>query len=375
MHILLEVITLIVVIVVLILVHELGHFIVAKLSGMRVDEFGIGYPPRALTFGKIGETEYTLNWLPFGGFVRIYGEDGAVEEGKSSRAFNTKPRILQALTLIAGIVMNVLFAYVLIMICLSIGTEQVITTAAQEATAKNIQVAIAEVVPGGPAAQAGFMAGDVIESATSTSKTLGINYDGTMPGGYITLIGTDTDLNPITFLIDRNGKMLSITATPKVGSIPSAPTRPGFGVAIVNIGVIKTPLSQVPLLGLQNIWNETSATGVGLYDFFKSIVLFKADFSQVSGPIGIAGIVGQAASNGIAALLSLTALISINLALINLIPIPALDGGRLLFVIIEAIIRRPINPKIAERVNMVGFGLLLLLMVVVSAHDIWNLVK
>src|ERR1700733_10588920 len=108
MAILLEIVTFLIVIVVLILVHELGHFIVAKLSGMRVDEFGIGYPPRALTLGKIGETEYTLNWLPFGGFVRIYGEDGLSETEATPRAFSSKPRILQALVLIAGIVMNVL---------------------------------------------------------------------------------------------------------------------------------------------------------------------------------------------------------------------------------------------------------------------------
>ena len=375
MHIFLEIITFIIVIVVLILVHEIGHFIVAKLSGMRVDEFGIGYPPRALTIGKIGETEYTLNWLPFGGFVRIYGEDGLEETEATPRAFSSKPRILQALTLIAGIVMNVLFAYILIMICLTIGTQQVISNPAQLATAKDVQVAFVAVLPNGPGGEAGIMPGDIIEGATSTMKTVAINYDGQNPLAYSTLIAEDNDANPITFLVDRNGKMISITATPKVGSIPSEPTRPGFGVGIANVGVIKTPIAQVPFQAAEVVWNEVTATASGLYDFLKSIVIFKADFSQVSGPIGIAGIVGQASADGLAALLSLTALISINLALINLIPIPALDGGRLLFVIIEAIIRRPINPKIAERVNMVGFALLLLLMVVVSAHDIWNLVK
>lgn len=113
----------IVVIVALILVHELGHFIAAKLSGMRVDEFGLGYPPRALVLGKVGETLYTLNWLPFGGFVKIFGEDG----GAGSRAFSTRPRILQAIVLFAGIAMNLVFAYVLITGALISGTPRALS--------------------------------------------------------------------------------------------------------------------------------------------------------------------------------------------------------------------------------------------------------
>src|SRR3989344_6842894 len=107
----------ILVIVALIVVHEFGHFVVAKWAGMRVDEFGLGYPPRAATLGKVGETEITLNWLPFGGFVKIYGEDPSTELGAGGpdpRAFGARPRILQALVLVAGVAMNLLLAYVLI---------------------------------------------------------------------------------------------------------------------------------------------------------------------------------------------------------------------------------------------------------------------
>jgi regulator of sigma E protease len=374
MHIFLEIITFLVVIIVLILVHELGHFIVAKLSGMRVDEFGIGYPPRALTLGKIGDTEYTLNWLPFGGFVRIYGEDGTEEGGDNRGAFNAKPRILQALTLVAGIVMNLIFAYILITATLIMGTQQIIPHS-EEASSTSPTIMFAAITPGGPADAAGFQAGDFIKKATIITKTEGIGYSGTDPEGLFALIGIDSTLSPIQFSVDRNGKMLTLTATPKLKVIAGAASRPGIGVEIVEVGVIKTPWKQAPLLGLQETWNLTTETTTGLYNFFKDIVLFKANLSQVSGPIGIASDVGQASANGLAALLGLTALISVNLALINLIPIPALDGGRLLFVIIEAIIGRPLNPKIAERVNAVGFALLILLMVVVSAHDIYTLIK
>jgi regulator of sigma E protease len=390
MHIVLEIITFLIVIVVLILVHELGHFIVAKLSGMRVDEFGIGYPPRALTIGKIGETEYTLNWLPFGGFVRIYGEDGGeaqkvaaetIIEGEEmeslpvmdmSRSFVAKPRILQALVLVAGVTMNIILAYVLITASMVMGSQQVVQYG-QENGAKNLSLAFESVRPGSPAAEAGFMAGDIVKSTTIKTAAVGIGYTGTNPEGFATLTSLDKDLSPMVIVVDRNGKMLTINVTPKLKVIPGSPSQPAIGVEVVEVGVVKIPFKDAITQGATETWGATKATAVGLYDFFKNIVLFKADLSQVSGPIGIAGVVGQASANGLSALLSLVALISINLALINLLPIPALDGGRLLFVIIEAIIRRPLNPKIAERVNMVGFVLLILLMVVVSAHDIFKL--
>jgi regulator of sigma E protease len=378
MHIVLEVITFVVVIVVLILVHEIGHFIVAKLSGMRVDEFGIGYPPRALTIGKIGETEYTLNWLPFGGFVRIYGEDGVLQEGEKSepaRAFGARPKILQALVLIAGVTMNIILAYVLVTTSMVIGSQQVVTYG-QENGAKDLSIAFAAVTPGGPAAQAGFQAGDEIKSITVKSSGVGLNYNGANPAALVAMTQNDTDLSPMVMSVNRNGKLLTLTVTPQLKpAMADAPAHPAIGVEVVEVGVVRTSFKDALSSGAVETWGATQQTAVGLYQFFKGIVTLKANLSQVTGPVGIAGIVGQATANGFSALLSLMALISINLAIINLLPIPALDGGRLLFVIIEAIIRRPLNPKIAERVNMVGFTLLILLMVVVTGHDIFNLFR
>jgi regulator of sigma E protease len=373
MAIFVEIIIFLIVIIVLILVHELGHFIVAKLSGMRVDEFGFGYPPRALLLGKIGETEYTLNWLPFGGFVKIFGEEETTGED-SERAFVSKPRILQALTLLAGIVMNVLFAWILFTVVLVLGTPQELSQD-QISTAKDVNIAFASVIPGSPAAKAGFMAGDEIKNAEIVTKEIGISYSGMNPLGLSTLISDDTSDSPMVFTVDRDGKTLTLTVTPVAKIVPGAPSRAGIGVVIVVIGTVKTSLKLAPFKGAELTWEVTKETFVGLVEFFKGIFTFKADLSEVTGPIGIANAVGQAATNGLSELLSLTALISVNLALINLLPIPALDGGRLLFVIIEAITRKPINPRIAERINMVSFALLILLMVVISAHDIYTLVK
>ncbi len=382
MPIFIEVITFLVVILVLILVHEVGHFIVAKLSGMRVDEFGIGLPPHVLTFGKIGDTSYTLNWLPFGGFVRIFGENGSEQEAvvtenaevkeKENRSFTAKPRMLQALVLVAGIVMNLLFAYILINVSEVMGTQQLLEYG-HEGAAKNIALEFTSVTPGSPAALAGLKAGDKVTNATIIYGAFGVGYSQTNPLGLSTLISTDTKNAPIQFSIVRGTVAQKITVIPKENVIAGSPTRPAIGVSISEVGTVKIPVLQAPVYSAKVFWNMLSQTAMGLITFFKGIVTFKANLSQVSGPIGIAGIVGQASANGLAELLSLSALISINLALINIIPLPALDGGRLLFVIIEAITRKQISPKIAERVNVAGFVLLILLMVVVSAHDIFNL--
>ncbi len=383
MGIITEILIFLVVIVVLILVHELGHFIVAKICGMRVDEFGIGYPPRALTIAKIGETEYTLNWLPFGGFVRIYGEDGNDEAKKENgsiegdtlpkrRSFTAKPRILQALTLIAGIAMNWIFAFILITITLVIGTPQPIS-AQQVPLATNVYLAVDSVNPGSPAVKDGFQEGDEIKNSTILNSTLRISYNGTNPSALSTLIASDASSSPMAFVIERNGKTITITAAPVKGAVVGDPSRVGFGFALASVGTIKTAIGKAPLQGLELTWNATERTAQGLWTLLKGLVTFSANLSQVAGPVGIAGAIGQASAQGLSALLSLSALISINLAIVNLIPIPALDGGRLLFVIIESITRKPIPSRISERVNAIGFALLILLMVIITGHDIWNL--
>lgn len=355
----------IVVLVALILVHEFGHFVAAKLSGMRVDEFGIGYPPRAWGM-KRGETEYTVNWLPFGGFVRIFGEDEEAA-GNNPRAFFRKPRVIQALVLLAGILMNLVFAYLLLVITLSMGAPRVLE-ADQVAITPDAYVLVSSVLPDSPAKEAGFAPGDHVVSATAGEHV----FESADSAAFSAYVGSQT--GPITFVLkDSKGVERTITATPRVGIDPTAPDRSVLGVGVASVGTVITPWYKAPLEGLTLTWDLTRNTAVGLVSFFASIFTFSADLSQVSGPIGIAGAVGDASQNGLAALLTLTALISINLALINFLPIPALDGGRLLFVIIEAIIRRPLPRSFQNTVNAVGFAFLILLMLVVTASDIFKI--
>ena len=353
------------VIVALIVVHELGHFIVAKLSGMRVDEFGLGYPPRAMTIATVGETSYTLNWLPFGGFVKIYGEDG---EGAGPRSFSKRPRILQALVLLAGISMNLLFAYVLITAALIMGTPQALSES-EVANARSVELMVANVLPGTPASLAGLLPGDSILGA---KHSIG-EWHAADPKSFSAFVASSGG-GAITLQIIRNGSEDVVTVTPKESVVATDPSRFALGVEVATVGIVAVSFSDAIIKGATLTWGAIYLTAVGLWHFFYSVFTLSANFSQVAGPVGIAGAVGSASAQGFVNLLSIMAITSIKLALINHVPVPALDGGRLLFVLIESIIRRPIKANVANSINAVGFAFLILLMVVVTAHDIFKIV-
>lgn len=359
----------ILVLVALIVVHEFGHFVVAKLSGMRVDEFGIGYPPK-IWGKKFGGTEYTLNWLPFGGFVKIFGEDPEPGAARDPKAFSSKPRILQAAVLVAGIAMNLFFAYLLITATLFLGTTRALTS--EEAkSAPDAMLAVASVLPDSPAARAGLVQGDIILSVESVEGS----YTGAEPERFTALVNENQAGIPVSLSVKHGAETKEIEVTPATNVIPGSPDRLALGVGLATIGTVSVSLFEAPLEGAILTWELTKQTAVALVHFFGGLFTFTADLSQVAGPVGIAGAVGDASSNGLASLLSITALISINLALINVLPVPALDGGRLLFVIIEAITRKPIKPSFANAFNTAGFALLILLMLVVTASDIFRIVS
>ncbi|MDP2593909.1 MAG: M50 family metallopeptidase, partial [bacterium] len=352
-----------------------GHFVVAKWAGMRVDEFGLGYPPRAAKVGQVGETEITLNWLPFGGFVKIYGEDGTKEGPPDPRAFGARPRILQALVLVAGVAMNFFFAYVLITGALVAGTPRALAPE-EVSRATDAALAVSGVLPDSPAARAGFSVGDTIILATDANGSWRANDPASFSDFVAASDGPSgtRGLRPITLTIKHNGQEQTLTVIPVAGLVANDETRYALGIEIATIGTVSLSLPQAVIDGAQLTWGATMLTAVGLWHFFYGIVTGHADLSQVAGPVGIAGVVGSASTNGLGALLAIVAIISINLALINLIPIPALDGGRLLFVIIESIVRRPIKPSVARAVNAASFVLLILLMLVVTANDIYRIV-
>ncbi len=361
----------IVVIVALIVVHEFGHFVAAKMAGMRVDEFGLGYPPRALVITKKGETLYTLNWLPFGGFVKIYGEDPSTKTSEgvgAGRAFSDKNRLLQAIVLVAGVAMNFLFAYVLVTSALVAGTPRALSES-EAMNARNAELAVARVLPSSPAERAGLLPGD---SFISAKDSMG-EWRSVDPQSFSAFIAASNG-ETITLTVKRSGEMRTIAATPDTLVAAADPSRYALGVEVATIGVVSlSPIAAV-MEGAHLTWEVTKLTAVGLFHFFLGVLTLSADLSQVAGPVGIAGVVGDASLQGLGNLLSIMAIISINLALINLIPVPALDGGRLLFVLIESVTRRPIKAVVARAMNAAGFAFLILLMLVVTAHDIFKIV-
>lgn len=356
----------IVILVVLILAHEFGHFIAAKRTGVRVDEFGIGFPPR-LYGRKVGETEYTLNAIPFGGFVKIFGEDPAsvaADSLDSGRSMAAKPRLVQASIIAAGVAFNVILAWLLLSLGFGIGMPTSAESIPAGARFKNPELTITAVLPDSPAAQAGLKPGDRIRSLTAGEKRIVDPTAEEVQEFVAAHAGTPVDIS-----FRRGDEFKDIDITPAAGVVAD---RPAVGIALDLIGTATLPPHRALWEGAKTTADLTALTAVGIAQFFKTLFIGAASFDEVLGPVGIVktGIVGSAIEFGFVHVLMLASIISINLAIINLIPFPALDGGRLLFLLIEGIKRSPINPKIITAANGAGFVLLLILMVLITYHDI-----
>lgn len=348
----------IIILAVLIFVHELGHFLVAKWRGIRVDEFALGFPPKIYS-KKVGETTYALNLIPFGGYVKIFGEDPDAESmagPDSSRSFVNKSAWTKIAVLVAGVSANVILAWLLFSISFMSGMTGGIGEVDPQYV-ENERVIVTSVLPESPAAEAGFAAGDEIRNYPTVEE--------------IQELIKGSEGSALSFDITSGTEEKTIEVVPEQGVVEGADY--GIGISMDLVGDIRLPVHLAFYHGLRMTWDMARATIVGLGGFLADIFTGDADFASVAGPVGIAGLVGEARELGWAYLLSFTAFISLNLAVLNLLPFPALDGGRILFVIIEAIKRSPIKPAVANTVNAIGFGLLILLMVVVTVKDILKL--
>lgn len=362
-----SIIIFLIILLVLVIAHEFGHFIVAKRSGIRVDEFAFGFPPKLFSVKK-GETTYAFNALPIGGYVKIYGEDPTQElEGDISRSFSHKPRVIQSLVILAGITANIIVAWILFTAILTIGMQ---TSVDGNTFGKlsDVQVMTTQVVGGSPAAKAGLTAGDVLVSLRDDVSKESVQV--TTPDDVTAFVSAHGD-RQIILTVARKGVREDIAVIPKEGV--SASGKPAIGIAMDEAGMLKLPLHLAVLEGAVKTYDYTVSTAIGIFDFLYQTVTGHANFKEVSGPVGIVGAVGDAAKLGFVNVLFFAALISINLAVINLIPFPALDGGRFFFILIEGIIRRPLPAKLTSWTNTIGFAALMLLMLVVTYHDIVKL--
>lgn len=421
------VIIFIIILGVLIFVHELGHFLVARRNGIRAEEFGFGFPPRIIgvqtwrekELEKIAEEEkidvkvqdivseegeiiketitdekkeidvisskrkwrwvwgrqdasednpqhgtvYSLNWIPLGGFVKIKGEDG---ENKDKDSFASKGAWTRTKVLAAGVIMNFVLAWILISFCLMIGIPEPVE---EGTTRSDSKIQISEIIPDSPAKQMGIKIGDEIlkeQVSVSGEKIQIANIEKLQE--YINA----NKGKEITLQIKRGDEILKLQGTPRT----DYPENQGpLGIAMAETAIYKYPWYQSFWKGLLILFDLIVAMLVALYGIIKSLLYGKTVGIEVAGPVGIAVLTKQATELGLVYILQFVAILSINLGIINALPFPALDGGRILFIIIEKIKRSPVSQKTEQAFHAIGFALLIILMLVITFRDILNVIK
>ncbi|MDD5606360.1 MAG: M50 family metallopeptidase [Candidatus Pacebacteria bacterium] len=342
-------------IILLIVIHELGHFLLAKKFGVRVEEFGIGIPPRI--YGKkIGETIYSLNWLPIGAFVKIYGEE---EKIKDPRSFSEKPIWQRFFIIAAGVINFWLVAFILLTFMAKTGMPGVIED--QDIKAENPKVQIIYIQENSPAQLSGLKTEDTIKKIQDQeiNKVIDVQEKTKQYLG-----------QEVSLLIERQGELINTLVFLRESDEEGA-----LGVGLVRTGIKKYSWYQAPVHGFSMTAKVTSTILINLSDAFYRLITKKpmSDEFEVVGPIGIGVLAFQSLEKGLIDYLWLIVLISISLAIFNLLPIPALDGGRLLFLVIEKIKGKPINNNLEKKLIGVSFIILLGLFFLIVLRDILKL--
>jgi regulator of sigma E protease len=327
----------------LIFFHELGHFAVAKKVGIQVNEFAIGFGPKIFGIRK-GETLYSLRILPLGGFVKMAGMDPDEEDFKNNeRGFNRKSLWARAAVLFAGSFMHVILAIIIFFLMgIAIGIPVDVST----------EPIIGDLVAGGPAASSGIMPGDRI-----------IALDGQKIESWNQLAELihQKPNQTIKMDVERNNEVLTFAVIPEeneqgegmIGIAPSVITKKLGLLSAIKFGFVQT----IALIGL-------------LFEGLKMIISGQAEGGGLVGPVGVAQMIGTAARSGLFYLMNLAALLSVNFAIINLLPIPALDGGRILLLGVEAVRRKPIDPNKEGIIHFIGFVIIILLSLLITYKDI-----
>jgi regulator of sigma E protease len=375
----LTIITFLVVLSILVLFHEFGHFIVAKKSGIKVEEFGLGLPPR-IWGKKIGETIYSLNALPIGGFVKLEGDEISEAEKKSGlheHAFFAKSKKVRAAVIVAGVTMNIILA---VLAFSFVYTKTGIPT-------ETNKVKIIGLAPNSPAEAAGLKVDDYIFKVNGTEITSTDSFIGTtkeLSDQPIKLEIIREKDNPCTAQILGaipgiemfcTGDRLVLTVTPRAN--PPAGEGP-LGVVISSIEPMFYPLWQmIPKSIVEGFKEAFSWLSLIIFQLGGMIgQLFRGQVPQdVAGPVGILQVTGTVMKAGWLSVIQFMGILSVNLAVMNILPLPALDGGRLLFIVVEAITRKKPSADFENRVHSIGMALLLLLFLLVTINDVSRIVS
>lgn len=372
---LLTILTFFIILGLLVLAHELGHFSVARIFKVRAEEFGFGLPPRIIGWVKnesgrwqkvkasepaenYKNTVWSLNWLPIGGFVKIKGEDGQGEENPNS--FSAKKIWQRFLMLFAGVFMNFILCFVLLSACFMAGIPTMVDDVPPaDLNLKNIKIQVISVSPDSPAAQAGLVVGDAFQSVDGQTPT--------------TIKDLQDKINsrkdqPTEFVFLRGDEEIVKTITPE--TLKDAEGRGAIGVGLVKTGIVRYPWYEAIKAGFQNTLGLAVAVVQAFGQIIGDIFAHGKVAAEVSGPVGIAVLTGQVVKLGFIYVLQFAAMLSLNLAIVNLLPIPGLDGGRILFLLFEKIKGRPLRQKYVEWTHQAGFLFLIALIILITFRDL-----
>ncbi|MCX5976481.1 MAG: RIP metalloprotease RseP [Coprothermobacterota bacterium] len=325
---------------VLIFVHEMGHFLFAKRFRVPVEAFALGFGPAIFSF-KRRETVYRLNVFPLGGYAKIVGMEGDEED---PRGFYAQSKSRRFLILAGGVLFNLVFAWVLILI-----------VSLFSPTAANDTV-VGEILPGYPAQAAGLQTGD---------KILSINGNAveTWDQERSLIEQSSKDGNPLQLQLDRGGQLLTFSVTP---TYPTAENRWMLGLGP---RAVRLPAGEAFVQSFVQYWRLISLVFLSL----GMLITGQASIADLTGPVGIVQVTAQFSQSGFLSLLWFTSFLSINLGVLNLLPIPAFDGGRIIFLLIEAITGRRVNRRVEEMIHTVGFFLIIGLFLYITFQDIRRL--
>lgn len=359
---LLTIIAFVFVLGILIIAHELGHFLAAKWSGVKVLEFSIGFPPRILSF-KRGETKYTIGSLPIGGYVKMLGEE---EVSKDPRAYNNQSPGKRLLIGVAGVFLNLVLAWIILSIGFAVGMTPLASSSDQIPGKKiKTEIFIAEVMQGSPAEKAGLKAWDTLKSATtSNGETVTFGSASTVGDFTRNHLGQQVTLEVVQ---DKNTQTKQI----EISTNSESP----LGIGIVDQSTVRVPWYKAPFVALKETFKMAGVMLDFLRQFFAKLLSSGEVSREVGGPVAIFSMSGMAARAGLMVFFQFIAMLSVNLALINILPFPALDGGRVLFVLFEKIAgKRIIKEEVENIIHLIGFALLILLILAITYKDILRLI-
>ena len=344
---------------ILVLVHELGHFLMAKKMGVKVEEFGIGLPPKLFGIKK-GETLYSVNLLPIGGFVKLFGEEYSTPLAlDKNRTFVNKKPWQKTLIVLGGVLGNFLLGWFIFSYLVTQGVPVPTNNVIVEKVTKN-----------SPASMAGLKEKDVILKFVPPISPMS-PIPLTSSTSLITLTQKYAGKN-VKLLVQRGHQQLTVDLVPRVN--PPKGEGP-LGIAITSFIEKKYPWYTAPYYGLIEAFNITAKISSELGKMLYNLVTFHKQNVDVAGPIGIANLAGQAVKFGKNAFLEFLALLSLNLAIMNILPFPALDGGRLVFVLYEGITKKRPNKNFEKYTNLIGFIMLLSLAAIITVNDVVKLFK